>query len=110
MDQFREGGLEATVAYFASPGSALAGLETAVAYYNAAETVEGRWFAFIGDPDGKVAAHSDPSMIDRDTQDLFGTETLDAAEASAWVEPEPRRVWVAAYDGHVFGSGWSRNR
>ena len=107
VDQFREGGLAGTVAYFASPGSALAGLEAAIDYYNAAETVEGKWFAFIGDPDGKIAAHSDPSMIGRDVQELFGAETLLATEDGGWVESESRRVWVAGYDGHVFGSGWS---
>ena len=41
VDNFREGGLPATVAYFANPGNALAGLEAAIDYYNAAETVDG---------------------------------------------------------------------
>ena len=110
VDRYRELGLAGTLAYFASPESALAGLEAAVAYYNDAETVEGRWFAFIGDPDGKIVGHSDPSMIGRDTQDLFGAQTFDATEAGGWAESESLRVWVAAYDGHVFGSGWSRTR
>ncbi len=106
VDRFREGGLAATVAYFASPGSALAGLEAAVAYYNAAETVDGHWFAFIANPSGKIAAHSVPSMIGRDTQDLFGTATFEATEDGDWVESASLRVWVAGYDGYVSGSGW----
>ena len=108
VDKFREGGLPATVAYFASPGSALAGLEPAIQYYNDAETVDGRWFAFIGDPHGRIVAHSDISMIGRDTQELFGAETFQATADGNWVESESLRVWVASYDAHVFGSGWSK--
>ena len=108
VDTFRAGGLPATVAYFASPGSALAGLEAAIDYYNAAETVAGHWFAFIGDPDGRIAAHSDPSMIGRPTEELFGAAAFRAPAEGAWVESESLRVWVAGYDGYVFGSGWSR--
>ncbi len=109
VDKYREGGLAGTIAYFASPGSALAGLEAAIEYYNAAETVDGHWFAFIGGPDGKVVGHSDPSMIGREVQDLFGAATFGAAGEGRWVASESLRVWVAGYDGYVFGSGWSRD-
>ncbi len=112
VDKYREGGLAGTVAYFASPGSALAGLEAAVAYYNDTETVDGHWFAFIGDPNGKIAAHSDPAMIGGDVQDLFGDADFDATQLTAegeWIESETLRVWVAGYDGYVFGSGWHRD-
>ncbi len=108
VDTFREGGLAATVAYFASPGSALAGLEAAIDYYNAAETVDGQWFAFIGDPAGKVAAHSDPSKIGLDIQQLFGSVSLEVTPDGNWVATESLRVWLAEYDGFVFGSGWRR--
>ena len=108
VDKYREVGLTGTMEYFASPGSALAGLEAAIDYYNAAETVDGRWFAFIGGPDGKVVGHSDLSKIGGDVQDLLGGETFQATEAGVWVESESLRVFVAGYDGHVFGSGWSR--
>ena len=112
VDKYRELGLSGTMAYFASPGSTLAGLEAAVAYYNAAETVEGHWFAFIGGPDGRIVGHSDISKIGGDTQDLFDGAHFDAThltEDGEWVESETLRVWVAAYDGHVFGSGWSHD-
>ena len=109
VDKYRELGLAGTMAYFASPGSALAGLEEAIAYYNAAETVDGRWFAFIGGPDGKIVGHSDTSLIGGDVQDLLGGETFQATEAGVWVESESLRVFVAGYDGYVFGSGWSRD-
>ena len=109
VDKYREVGLAETMTYFASPGSVLAGLEAAIDYYNDAETVDGRWFAFIGNPDGKIAGHSDFSKIGGDTQDLFGGETFEATEAGVWVESESLRVFVAGYDGYVFGSGWSRD-
>ncbi len=109
VDKYREGGLAGTVAYFASPGSALAGLEAAIDYYNEAETVDGRWFAFIGGPDGKIVGHSDISKIGGDTQDLFGDQTVAVTEDGVWVESESLRVYVAGYDGYVFGSGWSRD-
>ena len=108
VDHFRDGGLSATVAYFASPGSALAGLEAAIDYYNTAETLDGKWSAFIGDPSGKIVAHSDPSMIGRGTQELSSSEPFDATEDGVWVTSESLRLFMAEYDGFVFGSGWSR--
>ena len=108
VDRYREVGLTGTMAYFASPGSALAGLDAAIDYYNAAETIDGHWFAFIGDPNGNIVGHSDPSMIGRDTQDVLGGETFQATEAGGWVESDSLRVWVSGYDGYVFGSGWGR--
>ena len=109
VDKYRELGLAGTIAYFASPGSALAGLEEAIAYYNTAETVDGRWFAFIGGPDGKIVGHSDITLIGGDVEDLLDGETFQATEAGVWVESESLRVFVASYDGYVFGSGWSRD-
>ena len=109
VDKYQDVGLAGTMAYFASPGSALAGLEEALAYYNTAETVDGHWFAFIGGPDGKIVGHSDFSMIGGDVQELLGGETFQATEAGVWVESESLRVFVAGYDGYLFGSGWSQD-
>ena len=109
VDRFREGGLEATVAYFASPGSVWAGLEAAIDYYNAAETVDGRWAAFIADPGGTIVAHADASMIGRDVEELLGEATFEADEDGEWVTAESRRVWVAGHDGFILGSGWFRD-
>ena len=109
VDKFRSGGLAETVAYFASPGSALAGLEAAVDYYNTANTVDGHWFAFIGDPTGNIVAHSDPTMIGGETRELLGAATFDANPDGVWVASESVRVWVAVYDGFLFGSGWRRD-
>ncbi len=109
VDKYRDVGLAGTMAYFASPGSALAGLEAAIDYYNAAETVDGHWFAFIGGPDGTIVGHSDLSMIGGDVQDLFGDETFDATGDGVWVRSDSLRVFVAGADGYLFGSGWSRD-
>ena len=109
VDRYRNLGLAGTIDYFASPGSALAGLEAAIDYYNAAETIDGHWFAFIGDPDGKIVGHSDPSMIGGDVQDVFGAATVHVHAEGEWVETDSLRVFVAEYDGYLFGSGWSRD-
>ena len=109
VDKYRDVGLTGTMTYFASPGSVLAGLEQAIAYYNAAETVDGKWFAFIGGPDGKIMGHSDISLIGGDVQDLLGGEAFQATADGDWVESESLRLFVAGYDGYVFGSGWSRD-
>ena len=109
VDKFREIGLTGTMIYFANPGSALAGLDAAIDYYNAAETIDGHWFAFIGDPDGKIVGHSDITKIGSDTRDLFGGESIYAHEEGEWVESESLRVFVATYNGYLFGSGWSRD-
>ena len=108
VDKYRDIGLTGSMTYFASPGSALAGLDAAIDYYNAAETIDGHWFAFIGDPDGKIVGHSDISKIGGDTQDLFGGAPVHAHEEGEWLESESLRVYVAEYDGYLFGSGWSR--
>ena len=109
VDKYRDVGLTGTMEYFASPGSVLAGLEQAIDYYNAAETVDGKWFAFIGGPDGRIVGHSDITLIGGDVQDLLDGETLQATESGVWVESESLRVFVAGTDGYVFGSGWSRD-
>ena len=109
VDKFREGGLPATIAYFLSPDSALAGLEAAIDYYNSAETVDGQWFAFIGDPEGSIVGHSDPMEIGKGIQEVFGDAELGGAQDGKWVTSESLRVWVAEYDGYLFGSGWQQD-
>ena len=109
VEKFLSGGLEETVAYFASPGSALAGLEAAVDYYNTAETVDGAWAAFITDPDGRFVAHSDPSLIGLDGRELLGEEITEVSRGGNWVTTDSQRIWAAGNDGWVFGAGWHRD-
>ena len=109
LGQFQSGGLEATLAYFANPESALAGLDAAIAYYNQAETVDGKWSAFIADANGKVVAHSNLALIGSDLQELFGSGAIEATEGGNWVTTDTARIWVAKSDGYVFGSGWRQD-
>ena len=85
VNQFRSGGLEGMVAYFASPESAFAGLQTTIDYYNNAEGIEGQWFNFIADRSGEIIVHSDPGMIGRETREVFGSAAFDATGDGVWV-------------------------
>ena len=103
---FREVGLEGTIAYFASPEIAFAGLHAVIAYYNSAENVEGDWFAFIADESGTIIDHYDKGMVGTDLKDLLGIDTFEATAEGNWVTTEDVRVWVLGQDGMTFGSGW----
>ena len=103
---FREVGLEGTIAYFASPDIAFAGLAAVIAYYNSAENVEGDWFAFVADESGTIIDHYDKAMVGRDIKDLLGTDAFEATAEGNWVTTEDVRVWVVGQDGMTFGSGW----
>ncbi len=102
---FREGGLEGTLAYFNNPDTEFAGLHAAIAYYNAADTVEGRWFAFTVDAEGTFINHFEPQYVGTGARDFFGFD-LEATPLGDWVETESLRVWVLEQDGYLFGSGW----
>ena len=103
---FRERGLEGTIAYFASPDIAFAGLAAVIAYYNSAENVEGNWFAFIADESGTIIDHYDNAMVGRALSDILGTDAFEATAEGNWVTTEDVRVWVLGQDGMTFGSGW----
>ena len=109
------------------------GLSPTLAYYSRAESVDGQWYVFILDEDGKIIGHYDASRLGLDLNGWvgtdtngynFGTEMLTATEDGRWVSyvynnPEvtgldPERVdryqlkkaWVVRHDGLLFGSGW----
>ena len=103
---FREAGLEGTIAYFASPDIAFAGLAAVIAYYNSAENVEGDWFAFIADESSTTIDHYDKAMVGRALSDILGTDAFEATAEGNWVTTEDVRVWVVGQDGMTFGSGW----
>ena len=106
VSKFRSAGLEATIAYFTGPESVYSGLAATIDYYNSAETVEGEWFAFIADSNGKVVDHYDKALVGTDLKDLLGTGMFEATAEGNWVTTEDVRVWVVGYDGMTFGSGW----
>ena len=103
---FREVGLEGTIAYFASPEIAFAGLAAVITYYNSAENVEGNWFAFIADESGTIIDHYHKEMVGKSLEDVLGTDTFEATAEGNWVTTEDVRVWVLGQDGMTFGSGW----
>ena len=103
---FREVGLEGTIAYFASPEIAFAGLAAVIAYYNSAENVEGNWFAFIADESGTIIDHYHKEMVGKSLEDVLGTDTFEVTAEGNWVTTEDVRVWVLGQDGMTFGSGW----
>ena len=103
---FREVGLEGTIAYFASPEIAFAGLAAVIAYYNSAENVEGDWFAFIADESGTIIDHYRKEMVGKSLEDVLGTDTFEATAEGNWVTMESLRVWVVSHDGMTFASGW----
>ncbi len=115
VDAYRQVGLEGTMARFAGPDSATAGLSDTVAYYNASEDIEGVWFAVIADKGGTIVASFDTSLIGRNIAAVYGEEILDASAGGNWVSSEDTdssdrapslRAWVMEYDGMIFGSGW----
>ena len=85
VNTFRAGGLQATLDHFASPESSLAGLASAIAYYNQAETVDGQWSVFIASESGRLVAHSNPDLIGTGVEELLGTEIFNAPESGTWI-------------------------
>ena len=115
VDAYRQVGLEGTMARFAGPDSATAGLSDTIAYYNASEDIEGQWFAVIADEGGTIVASFDTSLIGRNIAAVYGEEILNASAEGNWVVREATdslggnpslRAWVMEYDGLIFGSGW----
>ena len=92
------------------------GLEAALAFYNAPESVNAQWYLFIADAQGKLIAHYDPDRLGQDIRDLLGVDSLPASTEGAWFDHpdlnpatgrvEDKRFWVLPHDGLTFGSGW----
>ncbi len=101
------------------------GQEATVNYYNTPASVDGEWYVFIVDAEGKVIAHSNQSLLGEDlrgglgidaTGYRFGEAILDTSEQGQWVDylflnpgsgnQEYKHSWVVQRDGLIFGSGW----
>ena len=112
VDVYRQAGLQGTIAHFAGPDNATAGLSHSIAYYNANESIEGAWFALIADEDRNIVASYDVSLIGQNAADVYGDEILTATEAGGWVTGDEHgtlRAWMQVHDGMLFGSGWHKN-
>ena len=99
------------------------GLAAAVDHYSSQESVDGQWYAFIGDEDGYTIAHHNPMFLRRDPSlrvdaagYFYGDDLLGATEAGRWVDhvllnPESgderqKHTWIVRHDGLLFASGW----
>ena len=112
------------------------GLDATLAYYNRAESVDGQWYVFIIDENGKIIGHYNANRLGLDLNGWvgtdangysFGTEMLTATEDGKWVsyvynnpetdslgsgsveEYQLKKAWVVWHDGLLFGSGWYIN-
>ena len=109
------------------------GLDATVSHYNQIERVDGQWYVFIIDDEGKVISHCDSHLIGEDLKGPVGTDAngynfgpqmLSATGEGRWVSyvhqnpegggsgpdhtgaVEYKHVWVVRHDGMLFASGW----
>ena len=101
------------------------GLEEAVAYYNAKESLDGQWYVFIIDENQTIIAHaSNPDLVGKHVSQALGPNSYPTGSAvaasadqdGAWFDytyPNPasgvvqtKHSWVVIHDGITFGSGW----
>ena len=101
-----------------------AGLDSAVAYYNTPESVDGQWYVFISDESGTMVAHANPAQVGRPVNDILGPNgypsgaavAATADEDGAWFDytflnlatstVQTKHSWMVVHDGIIFGSGW----
>ena len=115
-EHYRSGGIEGILAFYSNPQGISVGLETAVAYYNSTDTVDGYFTGIIAADDGEVLSHIDPAIIGSDIEDLLGPAVGKATPEGAWITevdndpgaggPETMRVWLVDVDGTLIGGGW----
>ena len=100
------------------------GIESAAAYYNTPESVDGQWYIFIADENDVILAHVDQDQIGKTASEIVGPNGYPAGEQvaaaatpeGAWTTytfanpaggTETKHSWVIRRaDGTLFGSGW----
>lgn len=101
-----------------------AGREAATVHYNDPASIDGQWYVFITDENGRYLAHPlAPSFLGKDIKEipgldgsLVGAEIAMATEDGHWTEylwPNPetnkleqKRTWSIRHDGYLFASGY----
>ena len=104
----------------------LEGRDAALDYYNSPESLDGPWYVFIIDGQGRIAAHAaDPALLGQDltgplgvdiTGYRFGAVMAATDESGQWVDyvftnpdtgfQQRKHSWLIRHDGLIFGSGW----
>ena len=92
------------------------GLEPTLEYYGSPESVDGQWYVFIADVDGKILAHPNADMLGKELKNLVGAQVTEITGEGMWVahedtnpatnKLEDKHFWLVEHNGLVFGSGW----
>ena len=92
------------------------GLEPTLEYYGSPESVDGQWYVFIADVDGKILAHPNADMRGKELKNLVGAQVTEITGEGTWVahedtnpatnKLEDKHFWLVEHNGLVFGSGW----
>lgn len=99
------------------------GREAAVEHYLDPAQVDGEWYVFIINEEGRTISHHNPNFLDRDPEErvdstgyYYGEPLLGATEEGRWVDytllnPETggeaiKHTWARLHDGLIFASGW----
>ena len=99
------------------------GVVAAAAQYSDPSAIDGQWYAFIIQLDGKIIGHPNPEIVGKQVTDLrdingkpHGSLLATAGETGAWLDyyfadpvdgrARQKHSWVILYDGLRFGSGW----
>ena len=116
--KFREGGIEAALAYYNDPQGVPTGLIPTVEYYNSTDTLDGYFTGIIASPDGEILSHIDPNLIGSDVEGLLGPAIRKATSDGTWISaqdnpagsggPLTMRMWAVDVDGTLIAGGWYR--
>ena len=99
------------------------GKDATIAHYMDSKNVDGEWYVFIINEQGRTISHHNPNFLDRDPSErvdstgyFYGEALLDATEKGQWVDyalldPETgeegkKHTWAKRHDGLIFASGW----
>ena len=112
------------------------GLDSTIAHYNDAASIDGQWYVFMVDQNGEVVSHFNPDILGENLNGPLGTdangynfgpEMLSATGEGIWVSyvynnpatrnestshlgaVELKHAWLIRHDDLIFGSGWYVN-